>query len=48
MTETFIAVCVVCGDVRQVMPREYEEIVLYLEGKRSLDQLLLEDGRDSL
>lgn len=28
------------------MPREYEEIVLYLEGKRSLDQLLLEDEED--
>lgn len=30
----------------QVMPREYEEIVLYLEGKRSMDQMLLEDKSD--
>jgi hypothetical protein len=27
-----------------VLPTTYEDIVLYLEGKRSLDQLLAHDG----
>ena len=30
------------------MPREYEEIVLYLEGKRSLDLLLARDSNTDM